>query len=280
MQAKGARRGKARIWWCSDCWRSAEKHHRSKELGPNCGELTGIGGRSRGEAVDGPIPHQVSGGVLLFPDRARARPAARRRPGRCRAPEPGHAGPACAPARWGKGARREKNALNSKAFVRTRALPERWPSGRRRSPAKGVGGQPSRGFESLPLRHFLLYHADLSRFFRISSLLKMRAGGLWKTQGSSERRNAARDEQVAHCIDDVACVQLSADTERHAFLAILVDGLGPAGPLSVFGSSTRKSHDRTRLRSSGQSLMQEPSFSQSHPLFGGLSAMWSRVCPA
>ena len=30
---------------------------------------------------------------------------------------------------------------------------ERWPSGRRRAPAKGVGGEPSRGFESLPLRH-------------------------------------------------------------------------------------------------------------------------------
>gem|GEM_PF-4011655 len=49
--------------------------------------------------------------------------------------------------------RSAKNALNCVAFVRTRALPERWPSGRRRSPAKGVGGQPSRGFESLPLRH-------------------------------------------------------------------------------------------------------------------------------
>ncbi|MDF2940436.1 MAG: hypothetical protein K0R66_1078, partial [Gammaproteobacteria bacterium] len=31
---------------------------------------------------------------------------------------------------------------------------ERWPSGRRRSPAKGVYGQKLyRGFESLPLRH-------------------------------------------------------------------------------------------------------------------------------
>ena len=30
---------------------------------------------------------------------------------------------------------------------------ETWPSGRRRSPAKGVGGKPSRGFESLRLRH-------------------------------------------------------------------------------------------------------------------------------
>src|SRR6056297_3306286 len=31
---------------------------------------------------------------------------------------------------------------------------ERWPSGRRRTPGKCVGGKPSRGFESLPLRHY------------------------------------------------------------------------------------------------------------------------------
>ena len=31
--------------------------------------------------------------------------------------------------------------------------PERWPSGRRRTPGKCVGGKPSRGFESLSLRH-------------------------------------------------------------------------------------------------------------------------------
>src|SRR6056297_3319843 len=30
---------------------------------------------------------------------------------------------------------------------------ERWPSGRRRTPGKCVGGKPSRGFESLSLRH-------------------------------------------------------------------------------------------------------------------------------
>ena len=30
---------------------------------------------------------------------------------------------------------------------------ERWPSGRRRTPGKCVGGEPSRGFESLSLRH-------------------------------------------------------------------------------------------------------------------------------
>ena len=32
------------------------------------------------------------------------------------------------------------------------AAPERWPSGRRRTPGKCVGGEPSRGFESLSLR--------------------------------------------------------------------------------------------------------------------------------
>ena len=30
---------------------------------------------------------------------------------------------------------------------------ERWLSGRKRSPAKGVWGKPHRGFESLSLRH-------------------------------------------------------------------------------------------------------------------------------
>ena len=33
---------------------------------------------------------------------------------------------------------------------------ERWPSGRRRTPGKCVGGEPSRGFESLSLRQRLL----------------------------------------------------------------------------------------------------------------------------
>src|SRR5690606_14723343 len=32
---------------------------------------------------------------------------------------------------------------------------ERWPSGRRRTPGKCVGGEPSQGFESLSLRQFL-----------------------------------------------------------------------------------------------------------------------------
>ncbi len=58
--------------------------------------------------------------------------------------------------RW-KSSLREKKGLRPKASGTKRDLPERWPSGRRRSPAKGVDGQPSRGFESLPLRHISYY---------------------------------------------------------------------------------------------------------------------------
>ena len=35
---------------------------------------------------------------------------------------------------------------------------EMWPSGRRRSPAKGVGEESSRGFESLRLRHYPFFN--------------------------------------------------------------------------------------------------------------------------
>ena len=45
----------------------------------------------------------------------------------------------------------ESHSLRPSARVRGRR--ERWPSGRRRSPAKRVGGRkPPRGFKSLPLR--------------------------------------------------------------------------------------------------------------------------------
>ena len=37
-----------------------------------------------------------------------------------------------------------------------------WPSGRRRSPAKGVGEESSRGFESLRLRHYLLINSIIT----------------------------------------------------------------------------------------------------------------------
>ena len=36
------------------------------------------------------------------------------------------------------------------------ATTDRWPSGRRRTPGKCVGGEPSPGFESLSIRHLHL----------------------------------------------------------------------------------------------------------------------------
>ena len=47
-----------------------------------------------------------------------------------------------------------KKALVNWPSVAVYASMETWPSGRRRSPAKGVDGKPSRGFESHRLRHF------------------------------------------------------------------------------------------------------------------------------
>ena len=46
-----------------------------------------------------------------------------------------------------------ENRLVTGSQARIYRPAETWPSGRRRSPAKGVGGKPSRGFESLRLRH-------------------------------------------------------------------------------------------------------------------------------
>jgi hypothetical protein len=46
-----------------------------------------------------------------------------------------------------------KKALVNWPSVAVYASAETWPSGRRRSPAKGVGEESSRGFESLRLRH-------------------------------------------------------------------------------------------------------------------------------
>ncbi len=43
--------------------------------------------------------------------------------------------------------------LSPGANSTNRTLTERWPSGRRRTPGKCVGGKPSPGFESLSLRH-------------------------------------------------------------------------------------------------------------------------------
>ncbi len=45
--------------------------------------------------------------------------------------------------------------LDPSAELSLKSTSERWPSGRRRTPGKCVGGQPSRGFESLPLRQHM-----------------------------------------------------------------------------------------------------------------------------
>lgn len=45
---------------------------------------------------------------------------------------------------------------------------ETWPSGRRHAPAKGADGKPSRGFESLRLRHKILVLRDFSESAVIS----------------------------------------------------------------------------------------------------------------
>ena len=50
------------------------------------------------------------------------------------------------------------------APCRLEELTDSWPSGRRRTPGKCVGGEPSRGFESLTVRH-IGYAADWSEYF-------------------------------------------------------------------------------------------------------------------
>lgn len=47
-------------------------------------------------------------------------------------------------------------SLVSPAFLLLDPAAETWPSGRRHTPAKGAGGKPPRGFESLRLRHIQL----------------------------------------------------------------------------------------------------------------------------
>ena len=60
-------------------------------------------------------------------------------------------------------AHRPAQSAVSPCFLRSRPLDtalETWPSGRRHTPAKGADGKPSRGFESLRLRHphiFLMF---------------------------------------------------------------------------------------------------------------------------
>ena len=50
------------------------------------------------------------------------------------------------------------------------ATTDRWPSGRRRTPGKCVGGEPSPGFESLSIRHPAFWtlspKREVFKFFR------------------------------------------------------------------------------------------------------------------
>ena len=55
-------------------------------------------------------------------------------------------------------------SCTSPALLAKHRLTERWPSGRRRTPGKCVGGKPSPGFESLSLRHPPLYLSEQSFF--------------------------------------------------------------------------------------------------------------------
>jgi hypothetical protein len=50
---------------------------------------------------------------------------------------------------------------------------DRWPSGRRRAPGKCVGGRPSRGFESLPVRHKISVTRCNAWIFRCSGGLRI-----------------------------------------------------------------------------------------------------------
>ena len=65
---------------------------------------------------------------------------------------------------------------------------ERWPSGRRRTPGKCVGGEPSPGFESLSLRHYP--HCEPVTPPRRARIFPCYQRGLWEP--SEPRRLATR----------------------------------------------------------------------------------------
>ncbi|MFM2355281.1 MAG: hypothetical protein RLZZ528_1017 [Pseudomonadota bacterium] len=72
---------------------------------------------------------------------------------------------------------------------------EWWPSGRRHTPAKGADGKPSRGFESLPLRHNSLIQNDFP-VLRVNSPLFPGVTAVFRGRGRSwpslNRRFGAR----------------------------------------------------------------------------------------
>src|SRR5690606_16795941 len=74
---------------------------------------------------------------------------------------------------------------------------ERWPSGRRRSPAKGVDGQKlSRGFESLPLRHPHMTEPDQSRSGWRSRVAAVGNASAPFKRSASQRNDSAALSQV------------------------------------------------------------------------------------
>ena len=69
------------------------------------------------------------------------------------APDRGRSPPLCRPCFHRRPVDPCDEHLHPCATVARQPGTERWPSGRRRTPGKCVGGKPSRGFESLSLRH-------------------------------------------------------------------------------------------------------------------------------
>ena len=69
---------------------------------------------------------------------------------------------------------------------------ETWPSGRRRSPAKGVDGEPSRGFESLRLRHVPLFLLHFSVMKQSVACPDGACGGAHDPDPASLPRSAGR----------------------------------------------------------------------------------------
>ncbi len=66
-------------------------------------------------------------------------------------------------AEWSKAAPPRKRRNERPACAEDDARKDRWPSGRRRTPGTRVGGQPSRGFESHPVRQLFCRNPEACR---------------------------------------------------------------------------------------------------------------------
>ena len=66
---------------------------------------------------------------------------------------------------------------------------DRWPSGRRRTPGKCVGGRPSPGFESLSVRHFQI-RSDFPSSYLTKDLLARPASGAFYRSGDHPETDA------------------------------------------------------------------------------------------